>query len=307
MGKQISQPKQEKNTKTGESPRMTFATSDMQGFRKEMQDSRLCNLLLDQRTAIFGVFDGHRGHEVSEFVSRHFTKELLKTPAYRDGRMPDALRDTFMVMDELLLTVEGQKELVRISKGLPDEYQVEVNEPILAGCTAIVALIRDNELFVANAGDSRCVLSSQGKAIDMSSDHKPDNIEENERILNAGGHVENGRVMGNLNLSRSIGDLDFKANRALPAHMQMIISMPDISFQHLTENDDFLILACDGIWDVFTSQQAVDLVNKKIKKKQLGIIAEEFLDNCLITGMKTKDSRGSDNMTVIIVAFKHPL
>jgi protein phosphatase 1G len=64
------------------------------------------------------------------------------------------------------------------------------------------------DLYVANAGDSRSVLSDNGKAVELSFDHKPDNEEEMERIENAGGQIINGRINGGLNLSRAIGDLE---------------------------------------------------------------------------------------------------
>lgn len=80
-----------------------------------------------------------------------------------------------------------------------------------SGCTAVVALVVDRELFVANAGDSRCVVCRDGKALDMSIDHKPEDKEELDRIKNAGGKVTlDGRVNGGLNLSRAIGDHAYK-------------------------------------------------------------------------------------------------
>lgn len=80
-----------------------------------------------------------------------------------------------------------------------------------SGCTAVVALLHENELYVANAGDSRCVVCRDGKAMDMSFDHKPEDTEELERIRKAGGRVTmDGRVNGGLNLSRAIGDHAYK-------------------------------------------------------------------------------------------------
>jgi serine/threonine protein phosphatase PrpC len=79
------------------------------------------------------------------------------------------------------------------------------------GCTANVILIDDyKKLYVANAGDSRCVLGRAGKAVALSFDHKPENEEERARIENAGSTITDGRVDGNLNLSRSLGDLKYK-------------------------------------------------------------------------------------------------
>lgn len=83
------------------------------------------------------------------------------------------------------------------------------------GCTSCVAIIADGKIYCANSGDSRCVLNRDGKAVDMSEDHKPDNIGEKKRIEAAGGFVEDGRVRGTLSLSRALGDMEYKLNRKL--------------------------------------------------------------------------------------------
>lgn len=212
-----------------------------------MEDAKLTNLTLDQSTSLFGVFDGHGGSEVAEFVSRHFCRQLLLNPSYREGRLEDALRDTFLRMDELLNSIEAKRELVRISRNLPNNYPVEPDETLNAGCTAVVILIRGNQLYVANAGDSRCVLSRAGRVVVLTRDHKPDLPDERARIIRAGGSVTEGRIMGNLNLSRSIGDLEYKKNATLPPQEQMITAFPEVRRETITDQDNFMIVACDGI------------------------------------------------------------
>ncbi|CAG9325519.1 unnamed protein product [Blepharisma stoltei] len=308
MGPYLSTPKTEKRTLTGESPRMRFATSDMQGWRVTMEDARIAKLDLDANTAFFGVYDGHGGPEVAEFVTRHLPQELAQSQAYREGRLDDALRQSYLRMDELQQTPDGIRELIRISRDLPETAAVNVNDnTVQAGCTAVSALIRGNEIYVANAGDSRCVLSRGGLAVELSMDHKPDLPEELERIRRAGGTVEEGRVMGNLNLSRSIGDLEYKKNNSIPQRDQMITAFPDIRRETLQPNDEFIILACDGVWDMLTSQQCVDFVRQRIGVKSLSVIVEEMLDRCLSPEIGANAGLGCDNMTAIIVQFKHPL
>ena len=90
------------------------------------------------------------------------------------------------------------------------------NISLYTGCTACVVLLTDTEIICANAGDSRCVLSNDGKAIEMSVDHKPELPTEKARIERAGGFVEDNRVKGVLNLSRSLGDLEYKQDSKLP-------------------------------------------------------------------------------------------
>uniref|UniRef100_A0AAQ4PBJ1 Protein phosphatase 1G n=1 Tax=Gasterosteus aculeatus aculeatus TaxID=481459 RepID=A0AAQ4PBJ1_GASAC len=182
-----------------------------------------------------------------------------------------------------------------------------------SGTTAVVALIRGKQLIVANAGDSRCVVSERGKAVDMSYDHKPEDEVELARIKNAGGKVTmDGRVNGGLNLSRAIGDHFYKRNKALPAEEQMISSMPDVKVLTLNDDHDFMVIACDGIWNVLSSQEVVDFVSERIKPDKSGnvrllsSIVEELLEHCLAPDT-SGDGTGCDNMTCIIITLRpHP-
>jgi serine/threonine protein phosphatase PrpC len=119
-------------------------------------------------------------------------------------------------------------------------------------------------LYIANAGDSRAVLAKKtGTKIvahELSVDHKPELAEERKRIEKAGGFVEDNRVRGILNLSRSLGDLEYKSDSTLHLKDQMITALPDIRKEKIGADTQFLILACDGIWDCLTSQEAVELV-----------------------------------------------
>uniref|UniRef100_A0A1A8KQJ2 Protein phosphatase 1G n=1 Tax=Nothobranchius kuhntae TaxID=321403 RepID=A0A1A8KQJ2_NOTKU len=182
-----------------------------------------------------------------------------------------------------------------------------------SGTTAVVALIRGKQLIVANAGDSRCVVSEKGKAVDMSYDHKPEDELELARIKNAGGKVTmDGRVNGGLNLSRAIGDHFYKRNKSLPPEEQMISAMPDVKVLTLNEDHDFMVIACDGIWNVLSSQEVVDFISERIKPDQdgkvraLSSIVEELLDHCLAPD-SSGDGTGCDNMTCIIITLRpHP-
>jgi protein phosphatase 1G len=85
----------------------------------------------------------------------------------------------------------------------------------MAGCTANVCIITKTEMIIANAGDSRSVLRQNNATIQLSEDHKPELFEENKRIVAAGGYVMEGRINGNLNLSRALGDLEYKQDKSL--------------------------------------------------------------------------------------------
>jgi len=162
-------------------------------------------------------------------------------------------------------------------------------------------------LYVANAGDSRCVICRDGEALELSLDHKPEDQPEMERIVKAGGKVTaDGRVNGGLNLSRALGDHAYKQNTTLPAPEQMISALPDV--RHIAiepERDEFMILACDGIWNFMSSQEVVKFVRLRLANVQQGNISkicEELFDHCLAPGT-LGDGTGCDNMTAVIVKF----
>lgn len=119
----------------------------------------------------------------------------------------------------------------------------------MAGCTANVAVVKEGVLYVANAGDTRCCVNNNGVLVCMSKDHKPDDEGEHRRITEAGGYVADGRVNSNLNLSRALGDLEYKKDKMLGVDKQLIIALPDIKTRTLSPKDEFILLGCDGIWE----------------------------------------------------------
>ncbi|KAL4003523.1 Protein phosphatase 2C family protein [Acanthocheilonema viteae] len=134
-----------------------------------------------------------------------------------------------------------------------------------SGTTACVVIVFKEKVVVGNAGDSRAVLCRNGAAVELSVDHKPEDDIERRRIETAGGEISmDGRVNGGLNLSRALGDHFYKKNAALPLKEQMISALPDVKQYKILQGDEFIIIACDGIWNSLTSQEAVDFVRRRI-------------------------------------------
>lgn len=179
-----------------------------------------------------------------------------------------------------------------------------------SGTTAIVSVIQGNKLYVANVGDSRCVLCRNGAAVELSTDHKPEDEAEFSRIEKAGAKVtDNGRVNGGLNLSRALGDHVYKQNKSLLPEDQAITANPELREMELGEDDQFMVLACDGIWNVMTSDEVVQFIKGKLdaendEKVSLSKICEDLFDVCLAPDTKN-DGSGCDNMTCMIIRFKH--
>ncbi|CAE8601638.1 unnamed protein product, partial [Polarella glacialis] len=158
------------------------------------------------------------------------------------GDLEVALRETFHRIDDRLRDPRNLAELKSLtnpSARNPSPHTAALNErpvdPRMVGCTACVCSVSEHQLVVANAGDSRAVLCRGGLAVGLSEDHKPNSYIEKSRIEAAGGYVENTapgqfRVNGNLNLSRALGDLEYKKDSTLPPEKQIICATPDVTF-----------------------------------------------------------------------------
>ena len=306
----------------------------MQGWRKRQEDAHIAAVSQGDKKDIdvFGVFDGHGGKEISQFVSNHFTQELVINKNLPDD-MSQALKETFIKMDEIMQTPESIEEIKKYarlskeqddlqSKNEPPNSQMALISQLIppkdpeandismrTGCTACVMSIDETnkKIYFANAGDSRVVLCKNGVAEAKSEDHKPEMDSEKTRIYKADGWISDGRVKGNLNLTRGFGDLEYKQNKKLKPEDQMITANPDINVVDFSKDMDFVIIGCDGIWDCLTNQEACDFVSKRLKENKdikISKIIEEMMDSIVATDLYNETGVGCDNMTCIVIVFK---
>ncbi|VVB13981.1 unnamed protein product [Arabis nemorensis] len=216
---------------------------------------------------LFGVFDGHGGARAAEYVKRHLFSNLITHPKFISDTK-SAITDAYNHTDSELLKSENSHNRD-------------------AGSTASTAILVGDRLLVANVGDSRAVISRGGNAIAVSRDHKPDQSDERERIENAGGFVMwagTWRVGGVLAVSRAFGDRLLK---------QYVVADPEIREEKIDDSLEFLILASDGLWDVFSNEEAVAMV-KEVEDP------EDSAKKLVAEAIK----RGSaDNITCVVVRF----
>lgn len=299
MGQTLSEPVVEKTSANGGDERLIFGVSSMQGWRISMEDAHAAVLDLqsvaedgkeskpagvDTRLSFFGVYDGHGGDKVAQFAGENIHQIIAKQEAFKKGDIEQALKDGFLATDRAILN--------------DPRYEEEVS-----GCTASVGIVSAKKIYVGNAGDSRSVLGVKGRAKPLSFDHKPQNEGEKARITAAGGFVDFGRVNGNLALSRAIGDFEFKKSAELAPEQQIVTAFPDVTVHDISDDDEFLVVACDGIWDCQSSQAVVEFVRRGIAAKQdLSKICENMMDNCLASNSET-GGVGCDNMTMIVVGL----
>ncbi|KAK8592582.1 hypothetical protein V6N13_063155 [Hibiscus sabdariffa] len=141
-------------------------------------------------------------------------------------------------------------------------FKDEVLAPKSVGTTALVLIVSPCQIIAANCGDSRAVLCRGTQTIPLTVDHKPDREDELERITSSGGRILNWgclRVEGILSMSRAIGDHDLKP---------WVISVPEVTFMTRTDEDECLILASDGLWDVLSNEEVVRLARKELRQQR---------------------------------------
>ena len=174
------------------------------------------------------------------------------------------------------------------------------------GTTANIMLIKNNVIYIANVGDSLSVMYKDKKAFNLNREHQIVIESEKDRVIKSGATVQGYRINGMLNLTRAIGDLRFKKNKSLKRYEQSVIAVPDVTRIDNIDNIDFIIMACDGVWDCVKRQLLCEFMEKEINENpeaDLSEILKKIFDKCIspVLGIIL----GTDNMSCIIIQFLH--
>lgn len=217
--------------------------------------------------------------------------------------------DVNLELDTMMKSDKHRDEMFKLTV-VPDHQGYKFDEyETKAGATVNATLITSTHIYCANAGDSRSVLSCGKAAAELSEDHKPQNKHERARIEAARGIVNNNRVQNKISTSRALGDFEFKQASNLQPDRQMITAYPDITVTEITRDTEFIVLACDGIWDVHNSQWVVDFIHDHVYEKnfdgrrskcELKGGFEDLFEECCAKEI-TEENIGTDNMTAILV------
>jgi len=263
MGNFLDTPITDKETEVGEAPSkgMSYGLSAMQGWRAQMEDDHVQQLSMPDLPglSLFGVYDGHGGDTVAHYVAKHFPRCLLEVCDRQGSKEKLSAGEDFVkhaeaAFEEALMNIDAEmRRLQELDTGHDQ-----------SGSTSVMTLISNAHIVCANTGDSRAVLSREATAVALSHDHKPYNPEEKERIENAGSHVKFNRVNGDLAVSRALGDFVYKRCETVSAKDQAVTAFPEMISLERHGKDEFIVLACDGIWDVMSSQEVVDKVREML-------------------------------------------
>uniref|UniRef100_A0A6J0T9H5 Probable protein phosphatase 1N n=1 Tax=Pogona vitticeps TaxID=103695 RepID=A0A6J0T9H5_9SAUR len=284
-------PRTEKLLEQGEAGGIKYALGSMQGWRAHMEDAHSLQPQLPSPLvgwAFFAVYDGHAGHTVAQFCAQHLLDHLLATEALSGQTeeeedpevVKEAVRQAFLTLDKRMQALSQAEAWER------------------AGTTAVGVLVSPRHFYFINLGDSRALLCRSGTVNFYTDDHKPTKPRERERIENAGGTVTLQRVNGSLAVSRALGDFDYKGVAWCSPTQQLVSPEPEVDqLPRCPEEDEFLVLACDGIWDTFDNAGLCAFVRSRLcLSGNPRDVCECVLDTCLYKGSR-------DNMTCIVVCF----
>lgn len=274
-------------------PTVTWGAAAAKGLRHDMEDAHMAVSNVEnlpecsphsQATSFFAVFDGHGGSTAAVFGAQHLLRLVVNNEFFAENP-GHAMNYAFQELDEKFYKeVEGEEP------------------PHCSGSTVLAALLQGPQLMVANAGDSRAVICKRGRAEDLSRDHRPALDSEQERVERCGGYFSEGYLNGHIGVTRGIGDFHLdtlKQKQDLqPCFTGPLTAEPEIQVRTLTTEDEFVILACDGLWDKFPSQRVIELARQNLQQNDNNAqkCAEYLVKHSL-------DNNASDNVTVLVVCL----
>ncbi|CBY36337.1 unnamed protein product [Oikopleura dioica] len=256
------------------------------GDQVEMEDRHITLMSLTPGVFLSAVFDGHGGAKTAEFAANH-THQMIKEISSHIELKRTELKWTF--------PFDPKIKTDRLISQKVEEC---------SGSTACAILIDSDQIYCSNIGDSRAIASIGGHVCPLSFDHKPNRRDELKRIESGGGWVEFNRVNGALAMSRALGDFFFKQNidrqELSPLHKQIVTAIPDVIICKQKELE-FLVLACDGVFDMMTNTEVIKFVRNKLAQKiHPKEICQRLLEVCIAEQPSTS-LPGCDNVTVTII------
>jgi len=290
-------------------------------YKNEIKDT-LQDLTM---TTFAAVFDGHGGDECSNYLVDVLPHQIREHMYAERDSLSSAIESSRSMARPEQATEDPASELMRkiLKKAYlktDKDFITPKNAP-QSGSTAATLIIMGRRLFAANVGDSRVVLCrTGGQCVELTSDHKPSRPDEAARVRAAGGFILHKRVMGELAITRAFGDKSFKMGikamledeadeiaRGLNENSEakdltapLVSAEPEIASLVMSHSDEFLLLACDGLFDVFRSQDAIALARQELiaHRGEPAEVARILSDQAI------RVRRSRDNVSILIIVLR---
>lgn len=261
----------------------------MQGWRSDMEDESLIFIDNELGCLVFCVMDGHSGSEISRYVKLKIRNILRKDPNFMKKDFINALKYLPQKLDDSLLSEEGQMVI-------SDLLSTNNRSGSTGGSTLTIGIIYGKQAYIANVGDSPCYLytNNNKNIFKMFEEHNTRLGSEIERIEKVGGFIENNRVLGKINITRAIGDFEFKNKN----NKQNIISTDPKIFTKELNNDDYIVMGSDGAFEKLSPK----IIGNYFIKNELNIINCERLIDTAVSDTY-EDKIGKDNVTLIVFKY----
>ncbi|CAO2208373.1 unnamed protein product [Urochloa humidicola] len=287
-----------------------WGSAKLQGARDEMEDEVVLRTgsLLDG-FSFAAVFDGHAGFSAVKFLRDELYKECA---AALDGGAVLSTKNVDAI------TAAIQRAFAAVDAKL-STWLEQMDKDDDSGATATAMFLRNDVLVVSHIGDSCLqVISRGGRPEALTGSHRPygnntTSLQEVKRIRAAGGWIVDGRICGDISVSRAFGDIRFKTRKnemlvkgvkegrwtekfisRIKFKEDIVISSPDVSLVELGPDVEFVLLATDGLWDYIKSSEAVAFVRDQLRQHGDVQLACEAL------GQKALDERSQDNISIVI-------
>ena len=359
MGEELDVPIKKYNPKDEKTSFLKYGLNSVQGWKKSMEDF-IVDFTGENKEKflnVFGIFDGHGGSEVPKYLSVHFVEFLEKSPNFQNGKFKDALNETFFKIDESFKSEEAQKELLKYSEELKPSKEQEIktinnlcapgeklNEDELeqimtfnevfdprnienaniaefTGSTGIILFLGDKNIYVANAGNSRClIIGKDGKIIKATKDHTMNDPEEKKRVelarsFNEEEEKKKEEEQGHteyLDSTRGFGDWEFKGNEWIDQKDQEVSVEPDI-LEAPINDVQYLIMGSHGMFEGSNDNENDDTVNKNVcnffmeniknnPDKAYSEIIKEYFEQIIPEKNEGNNNiKGLDNMSCIVI------
>ncbi|KAL2550800.1 Protein phosphatase 2C 57 [Forsythia ovata] len=280
----------------------------LQGAREEMEDDVVIVQSDDLNGFSFAaVFDGHAGFSSVKFLREELYKECVA-----------ALQGLLLIGKDFKAIKKALQEAFESSDAKLLKWLETSGEGTESGSTATAIFLRNDVLFISHVGDSSLALSRSGKAEVLTNSHRPYgnnkvSLQEIRRIREAGGWIVNGRICGDISVSRAFGDARFKTKKnemlekgvdegrwsekfasRIQFNGDLVIASPDVFQVALGSDAEFILLASDGLWDYMNSSEAVNFVRSQLRQHGDVQMASEALAQMAL------NRYSQDNISIVI-------